>query len=270
MVAGTLYLLLLALTPFQSQAWSHPGAIARRGHAAHARHGMHLDMKRDLSSSRKHCGAKKKSTGEDAHGNGVAIGQNGTTSDASAAPKGKNPPASTEPATTTQTTPPSTNTTPASPPAGDNNGSSGGLTSAQIAQFLTLHNQMRSQHGATALTWSDTLSDAGKGWADKCVFQHSGGKLGPYGENLAAGTGSSYDVGAAMKDWTDEASQYDPNNPVPSHYTQIVWKGTTQVGCGLAPACEGIFDASFGPAKYFVCEYLPAGNVIGEFAGNVG
>jgi len=134
---------------------------------------------------------------------------------------------------------------------------------------LQLHNQIRSQHGGAALIWSDNLAAVAEGWADKCVFKHSGGTLGPYGENLASGTGSSYDVTAAMNSWTSEISQYDPSNPVASHYTQVVWIATTQVGCGLAPACNGIFPASFGPAKYFVCEYFPQGNIIGEFGENV-
>lgn len=81
---------------------------------------------------------------------------------------------------------------------------SGGLTAAQQADFLQLHNSIRSQHGAVALTWSDSLAGTGKGWADKCVFKHSGGTLGPFGENLAAGTGPSYDVNAAMTSWTSE------------------------------------------------------------------
>lgn len=40
-------------------------------------------------------------------------------------------------------------------------------------------------------------------------------------------------------------AQYDPNNPVPSHFTQVVWKGTTQVGCAVQ-VCSGIFPASYG------------------------
>lgn len=40
-------------------------------------------------------------------------------------------------------------------------------------------------------------------------------------------------------------AQYNPNNPVPSHFTQVVWKATTEVGCAVQ-SCSGIFAASFG------------------------
>jgi len=40
-------------------------------------------------------------------------------------------------------------------------------------------------------------------------------------------------------------ADYDPKNPTYSHFTQVVWKGTTQVGCAVA-TCSGIFDASYG------------------------
>lgn len=46
------------------------------------------------------------------------------------------------------------------------------------------------------------------------------------------------------------------------HFTQLVWKNTTTVGCGAAN-CDGI-------GWLLVCEYNPAGNVIGQFGGNVG
>ncbi|KAH9857844.1 CAP domain-containing protein [Lenzites betulinus] len=146
--------------------------------------------------------------------------------------------------------------------------SSGATSQSDIDQYLQAHNSIRAQHGASDLTWSDNLAAKAQQWANGCVFQHSGGTLGPFGENLAAGTGSSYDIQAAVKSWTDEVSEYDPSNPQPSHFTQVVWKASTQVGCAVQ-SCNGIFAASFGPAKYFVCEYSVQGNVIGQFGQNV-
>lgn len=149
-----------------------------------------------------------------------------------------------------------------------------------IDQYLSAHNTVREQHGAVDLTWDDTLASAAQNWANGCKFQHSGGTLGPYGgrhlfrvvtlwcithylpaENLAAGTGN-FDIPTAIKLWTDEVcksaefetwesnvhtllAQYDPNNPQPSHFTQVVWKATRQVGCAVQQ-CDGIFDPSFG------------------------
>jgi len=117
------------------------------------------------------------------------------------------------------------------------------------------------------LTWSSDAANKAQEWANNCQFVHSGGTLGSFGENLAAGTGD-YTIPAAVKAWTDEASQYDPNNPQFSHFTQVVWKATTQVGCAVA-TCGGIFPSSFGPAQFYVCEYSPPGNIEGEFGQNV-
>ncbi|CAL1702405.1 unnamed protein product [Somion occarium] len=141
-------------------------------------------------------------------------------------------------------------------------------SSADVQQYLSAHNVVRAQHGAQPLTWSDAAADKAQTWANGCVFQHSGGRLGPYGENLAAGTGDSYGIHEAVKSWTDEVSEYDPNDPQPSHFTQVVWKGTDQVGCAVQ-SCNNIFPPEYGTAKYFVCEYFSQGNVIGQFPENV-
>jgi hypothetical protein len=61
-----------------------------------------------------------------------------------------------------------------------------------------------------------------------------------------------------------DAAEYNSKNPQPSHFTQMVWKASTHVGCAHVD-CDGIFPASFGKAHYHVCEYSPQGNVIGHF-----
>ena len=65
-------------------------------------------------------------------------------------------------------------------------------------------------------------------------------------ENLAAGTGG-YTVTEGINAWTDEAGDYDPNNPTYSHFTQVVWKSTTELGCAMVDCPAGsIFPAEYG------------------------
>ncbi|KAJ8083118.1 hypothetical protein AAF712_007229 [Marasmius tenuissimus] len=156
-----------------------------------------------------------------------------------------------------------------SPPSDNNNSGGGGSTGdADKDMYLKLHNDIRGQHGAGPLQWNNTLETAAQKWANGCVFEHSRGAIGPFGENLSTGTGD-FGIDAAVKLWTDEAGDYNPSNPQYSHFTQMVWKESTQVGCAVATGCNGIFDGSYGPAKLYVCEYYPAGNVIGDFQSNV-
>jgi hypothetical protein len=46
-----------------------------------------------------------------------------------------------------------------------------------------------------------------------------------------------------------------------SHFTQMVWKSTTQVGCAYKVDCQ--------KGAFFVCNYVPPGNFDGQFAANV-
>ena len=65
-------------------------------------------------------------------------------------------------------------------------------------------------------------------------------------ENLGAGSGQ-YTVTDAINGWTAEAKDYNPQNPIYSHFTQVVWKNTKQLGCAVVTCPAGsIFDAKYG------------------------
>lgn len=130
--------------------------------------------------------------------------------------------------------------------------------------LLNAHNNKRALHQDTpSLTWSSELETYAQNYANNydCSGNliHSGG---PYGENLALG----YGIEGAVQAWYDEISDYDFANPGFSenagHFTQLVWKSSTQVGCAIK-SCGG----SWG--DYVICSYNPAGNFIGDFPSNV-
>ena len=69
-----------------------------------------------------------------------------------------------------------------------------------VQAFLDLHNKFRAPRNAGAMTWNQTLADAAQKQANTCVFKHSEGKFGPFGENLASKSGS-ISPEEAMKMW---------------------------------------------------------------------
>ncbi|KAF9569261.1 PR-1-like protein [Agrocybe pediades] len=142
-------------------------------------------------------------------------------------------------------------------------------TRRQADVFLNAHNAIRALHNATALTWSDDLAQKAESWADRCEFKHSNGVLSDqlYGENIVAGTGV-FPISAAVATFVQDQDKYDPANPSYLHFTQVVWKSTTELGCAVA-RCPGLFDNSIGLASLYVCLYNPVGNVIGQAPENV-
>ncbi|KAF8559183.1 PR-1-like protein [Imleria badia] len=129
---------------------------------------------------------------------------------------------------------------------------------AEESAFLQSHNLARSRFDVQPLNWSTSLASNAQTWVSGCRFEHSNGKLGPYGENIAAGTGN-FTAGNAMNMFMD-GLPFDPANPTFSDFTQIIWQSTTELGCASAQ-CNGIFDATFGEATMYVCLYEPVGNV---------
>lgn len=132
-------------------------------------------------------------------------------------------------------------------------------------EWVTLHNNYRAKHVDTgALVWDETLAAGALEHSSACVFEHSSG-AGEYGENLAMGTALTAQETVDM--WYDEVDGYSAywgKEDVPMsvmHFTQVVWKGTTKVGCGMYDCPDG---------KLATCRYQEAGNMMGSFAANVG
>ena len=132
--------------------------------------------------------------------------------------------------------------------------------------FVDEHNKLRAKHCAPPLAWSPRLADIAQKWADTlrakhCAFEHSGGQTG---ENLAAGTIGALDPAGTVDYWYSEIKAYNFRSggfsEQTGHFTQVVWKSTTAVGCGHSQ-CNGM--------DIWVCEYDPAGNWEGQYRENV-
>ncbi len=129
--------------------------------------------------------------------------------------------------------------------------------------LLAKHNELRARHGVPALIWSQTLQAEAQAWADRCTFEHS---TTENGENLAWWWGARYTQLGQVQSWYDEIKDYDfakgaaRNAQVTGHFTQIIWRGTTAVGCGVKTCTDG---------NILVCQYSTPGNVRGQYTDNV-
>ncbi|KAM3422757.1 hypothetical protein BST61_g241 [Cercospora zeina] len=184
------------------------------------------------------------------------------------------PPASASPPTYEQPSPapaPAPNTS--GPPSG---------TYADLC--LKSHNLHRNNHSAPLLTWSDSLAATAQKIADTCIYAHNVEMDGGgYGQNIAAGV-SGDNITAVITDlfynaeepiYAEASRGYSQNPDMTSfelfgHFTQIVWCGTTEVGCATSANCGTLANTGSGVEPYFtVCNYRGPGNYAGQYSENV-
>ncbi len=145
------------------------------------------------------------------------------------------------------------------------------MTANFEGRLLASHNQERNKLGLNSMSWDQGLADDARIWAEHLVetgkFEHSVRKIGqkPQGENIWGGTAAAFPVETMVGFWLAEKEYFKPGRfPAVSttgraadvgHYTQIIWRETTKVGCGLGRG---------GTEDILVCRYKVAGNVVGE------
>eukprot|EP01060_Flectonema_neradi_P034215 TRINITY_DN593_c2_g1_i1.p1 TRINITY_DN593_c2_g1~~TRINITY_DN593_c2_g1_i1.p1 ORF type:complete len:462 (+),score=89.31 TRINITY_DN593_c2_g1_i1:63-1388(+) len=150
---------------------------------------------------------------------------------------------------------------------------SSALAQWQKDSLIQIHNSFRSYHGACPLTYDDTIADyalTSSGFQQTCTTgtlkhnnppQYSGGKLG---ENLAMSGGTkdvhNFDPADSVMNWyCDEEPCWSyassSESDTTGHFTQVVWKESTKVGCGLCQIGTGSLMN-----VYLICNYEAAGN----------
>jgi len=138
------------------------------------------------------------------------------------------------------------------------------------ARLLAAHNRYRSQAGVPPLAWDAALAAGaaayGPALAARGSLAHSPRTQRPgIGENLWMGTAGAYSPEAMVDAWGSERAMYrDGIFPAVSttgnwldvaHYTQMIWRTTTRVGCAVHRS---------GRRDYLICRYSPSGNRDGQ------
>ena len=138
------------------------------------------------------------------------------------------------------------------------------------ADILANHNSHRKKHQVGNLARNSEIEKVAQNYSEYLatanVLEHSGNKK--YGENLYY-CWSSYGVcitgEKASQAWYNEVGKYNFDNPgfssATGHFTQLVWKGSKEIGCGAA--CNNQNKC------YITCNYFPPGNYLGQFGSNV-
>lgn len=150
-------------------------------------------------------------------------------------------------------------------------GAQGRLTNLED-RLLNSHNRERALHQIPRLQWDAALAAGARGWAKHLAatgkFEHSPNVPAQplEGENIWGGSHGAFGPESMVDLWITEKRYFKPglfpNNSTTgrvqdvSHFTQVVWRETRKVGCGLARNSQ---------KDILVCRYSAPGNVYGRW-----
>ena len=139
------------------------------------------------------------------------------------------------------------------------------------ARILAAHNRERAAVGAPPLQWDPGLAASAATYGPTLAsigrLVHSPREARPgQRENLAMALTNTASPEQLVGLWAEEKRLFYPGVfPAVSrtgnwvdiaHYTQMIWKGTTHVGCAVHSAPSGW--------SYLICRYSPPGNADGK------
>jgi len=143
---------------------------------------------------------------------------------------------------------------------------------ADLQPVLDIHNAERAAVGAAPLAWSAGLQASATKWAEHLStigrLEHAPREgRGIERENLLQAL-PDWSIHQMLDLWVSEkkdfvagvfpdVSQTGDVTPI-LHYTQMIWPGTTELGCGLIDGDDW---------QWLVCRYSPGGNRDGESVG---
>lgn len=148
--------------------------------------------------------------------------------------------------------------------------------SAYAEPILRQHNLHRGNHSASDLVWDDRLASIAQEIASSCTYAHNvqaGG--GGYGQNIGAGAPDDEIEKMITNQMYNYEIEYYPgydgepdmtNFEKWGHFSQIVWKATTSVGCYTQHCTGGLAGVGSHVSPYFtVCNYAPQGEYLYHF-----
>ena len=141
--------------------------------------------------------------------------------------------------------------------------------------LLAQHNKYRKMHDAPELTLDNELIKLASDYSAALAFKSDIFSITPsgsknknkenLGENIFTCTSvikpDCYDVSSTkpVDEWYNEINNYNYSQPGftidSSHFSQLVWKETSKMGCGASVRDDGV-------TYKVVCNYYTAGNIL--------
>ena len=132
-----------------------------------------------------------------------------------------------------------------------------------INEALESHNRYRKRHNSEPLKLNKDLCEIAQEYAKKLAesnnFIHSGNKYNdkPLGENIFMSNHYPISGKFTTDNWYNEIKNYNFDDPGfkegIGHFTQLVWKSTSEVGFGIEICTDGFY--------YVVANFFPPGNI---------